>query len=101
MREEAMSSNKKEIMKAKREHGDILSAPSHVLPGVEVLFDSFMHSLMSLRLEQVEPVAMELDQQEQEEQDTKENQDHVELVITQSSAIDFPSLSTYFSNELG
>lgn len=102
IREEAMLAHKKETKTKRREEGDAsgLSAPSHVLPGVETLFDTFMSSIMSLRIDQAEVVAMEVDEEESDNEEENADKD-LEVNITQSSQVDFPSLSSYFSEELG
>lgn len=101
IREEAMLAHKKDTKTKRREEGDAsgLSAPSHVLPGVETLFDTFMSSIMALRIDQAEVVAMEVDEEEPENEEEIAEKD-LEVNITQSSQIDFPSLSSYFSQEL-
>lgn len=102
IREEAMSANRKESKTKRREEGDAsgLSAPSHVLPGVETLFDTFMSSIMTLRIDNSEPIAMEIDEEESDNEEDNTEQD-LELNITQPSQVDFPSLTRYFSQELG
>ena len=112
MREEAMSASKKET-KAKRKEdgfsGDMtgLFAPSHVLPNVEALFDTFMSSIMALRIEHEQPTvspatvtSMEID-----EDNTLDNQESMDMLIEDSIVNppeqDFPSLVKYLSEELG
>lgn len=113
MREEAMSANRKETKNLRRvrdqETGDAsgLSAPSHVLPGVETLFDTFMSSIMALRIDQhhiKNSIAMDIDEEEEEEveeQDVNDEVDQLELNITKAPKEDFPSLTSYFTQELG
>ncbi|KAI8074211.1 uncharacterized protein B0P05DRAFT_473135 [Gilbertella persicaria] len=99
MREEAMSINPKKRHEEEQEQGG-LSAPSHVLPGVDVLFDTFMSSLMTLRIENTDKTAvedMELDAEAQLEQEISFiHQDN----ITQSAQQDLPLLNQYFAQEL-
>ena len=107
MREEAMSANKKTTRR--REDGDLsgLSAPSHVLPGVDSLFDSFMSTLMQLRLDPTEELAdtqaMELDEQDEQtqHQDEKESLFFLQDNITAPAQQDFPQLSSFFNQTLG
>ncbi|KAG1083680.1 hypothetical protein G6F42_022119 [Rhizopus arrhizus] len=111
MREEAMSANRKERAVKRREDGDAsgLSAPSHVLPGVETLFDTFMSSVMTLRIHEDTTVtltdAMDIDEEEEEEAKDIESQQHDDLSlqdnITKSANEDLPSLINYFSQKLG
>ncbi|KAG1472336.1 hypothetical protein G6F56_001597 [Rhizopus delemar] len=94
MREEAMTSIRKE--KTKREEGT-LSAPSHVLPQVESLFETFMDSIMALRIEPEQPIQAPM------ELDTKEEIEHVnetQNTIINTPEADFPSLLTYFTTNL-
>ncbi|OBZ86761.1 WD repeat-containing protein 75 [Choanephora cucurbitarum] len=106
MREEAMSANKKTTRR--REDGDLsgLSAPSHVLPGVDSLFDSFMSTLMQLRLDPTEELAdtqaMELDEQDEQtqHQDEKESLFFLQDNITAPAQQDFPQLSSFFNQTL-
>lgn len=111
MREEAMSANKKDRAIRRREEGDAsgLSAPSHVLPGVETLFDTFMSSIMSLRINE-EPSTttttedMEVDDDETMNDDLQQQQQDNLLLqdnITKSANDDLPSLISYFSQKLG
>lgn len=106
MREEAMSANRKESKTRRREDGGDasgLSAPSHVLPSVDVLFDTFMTSIMTLRVEEEEEEevsGMDIDEEEEEEDDTQE-EDAFETLVTKSPNVDFPSLTSFFSQELG
>ncbi|KAL7312542.1 NET1-associated nuclear protein 1 [Mucor circinelloides] len=110
MREEAMSANRKERAVKRREDGDVsgLSAPSHVLPGVETLFDTFMSSIMTLRIHEDTAVtftdAMDIDEEEEEEAKDIESQQHDNLSlqdnITKSANEDLPSLINYFSQKL-
>ncbi|GAA5807850.1 hypothetical protein MFLAVUS_001229 [Mucor flavus] len=103
MREEAMSANKKESKTRRREEGDAsgLSAPSHVLPSVDVLFDTFMSSIMTLRIENDETNAMDIDQEESEDEDEDSQDTGLDFTITTSAQQDFPSLTNYFTQELG
>lgn len=107
MREEAMSANRKDKSR-RREEGDLsgLSAPSHVLPGVETLFDTFMSSIMTLRIDnqqQEEAVIENMDIDEDTNVDQNDIQDDSLLHdnITKPAKDDFPTLSTYFTQELG
>lgn len=103
MREEAMSANRKESKTRRREDGDAsgLSAPSHVLPAVDVLFDTFMSSIMTLRIEQDEPTTMDIDEEESDDDEESAEEDVLEIDITKSPNVDFPSLTSFFSQELG
>lgn len=112
MREEAMSANKKDRAIRRREEGDAsgLSAPSHVLPGVETLFDTFMSSIMTLRINE-EPSTisttedMEIDDDDETMNDDLQQQQEDNLLlqdnITKSADDDLPSLISYFSQKLG
>ncbi|KAI7871378.1 WD40-repeat-containing domain protein [Mucor mucedo] len=104
MREEAMSANRKESKMRRREEGDVsgLAAPSHVLPSVDVLFDTFMTSIMSLRVEEEEEETngMEMDVDEEEEEENTQDENGLDILVTQSPSVDFPSLTTFFSQEL-
>lgn len=100
MREEAMSANRKESKTRRREEGDALSAPSHVLPAVDVLFDTFMASIMTPRIEQDEFTTMDIDEEESDDEEVTE-EDLAEIQVTKSPSVDFPSLTSFFSQELG
>ncbi|KAG1399876.1 hypothetical protein G6F60_007422 [Rhizopus arrhizus] len=95
----AISTSKKEN-KARRKEGDTgLFASSYVLPQVENIFDTFMFSLMALRIEDYTASSMDIDEVVlpnggQEEVTHKlQIQNH----ITNSPEVDFPSLLNYFS----
>ncbi|KAI9475978.1 MAG: WD40-repeat-containing domain protein [Benjaminiella poitrasii] len=107
LREEAMTANKKDRSVRHREEGDIagLSAPSHVLPNVESLFDTFMSSLMTLRIdssqqEELAPEAMDLDEDAYEDKSVDEDSLLLQDNITKSAKDDFPALSNYFNQKL-
>lgn len=103
MREEAMSANRKESKTRRREEGDAsgLSAPSHVLPSVDVLFDTFMSSVMTLRIEQDETTTMDIDIEDSEDENNDKEENDLDISITKSAQEDFPSLTNYFTQELG
>lgn len=107
MREEAMSANRKDKSR-RREEGDAsgLSAPSHVLPGVETLFDTFMSSIMTLRIDsqqQEEAVNenMDIDEDTGAEQNETEDSSLLHDDIIKHAKDDFPTLSSFFTQELG
>ncbi|KAI7901524.1 quinon protein alcohol dehydrogenase-like superfamily [Cokeromyces recurvatus] len=107
LREEAMSANRKDRASKRREEGDMagMSAPSHVLPNVESLFDSFMSSLMTLRIDALQQEdttleVMDIDTKVLDDQSTIEDNSLLNDDITKSAKDDFPSLSSYFTQEL-
>ncbi|KAI8643939.1 WD40-repeat-containing domain protein [Parasitella parasitica] len=109
MREEAMSANKKDRATRRKEDGDVsgLSAPSHVLPGVETLFDTFMSSIMTLRISEGSAStteAMEIDGDDETMNNDLREQEQDNLLlqdnITKSVNHDLPSLISYFAHKL-
>ncbi|KAG0740570.1 hypothetical protein G6F62_009074 [Rhizopus arrhizus] len=107
MREEAMSANRKETKARRKEEGDAgLSAPSHVLPQVENLFDTFMSSIMTLRIEPKDSTVVAMDVDAEEEMAMASAIEVTDNVLIEDNIInppqvDFPSLLDYFSKGLG
>jgi NET1-associated nuclear protein 1 (U3 small nucleolar RNA-associated protein 17) len=107
MREEAMSANRKETKARRKEEGDTgLSAPSHVLPQVENLFDTFMSSIMTLRIEPKDSTVVAMDVDAEEEMAMAPAIEVTDNVLIEDNIInppqvDFPSLLDYFSKGLG
>ncbi|KAI8985848.1 WD40-repeat-containing domain protein [Pilobolus umbonatus] len=101
MRQEAISTLKKEGKSKQKEDGSVLSAPSHVLPDVESAFETFMESLMQLRIQGREsaPMAMDVDVKVEDNKVYLEDSS-IEVNITQQPQEDFPSLCNYFSKAL-
>ncbi|CEP07902.1 hypothetical protein [Parasitella parasitica] len=108
MRDEAMSAIKKDRAAGRKEDGDTsgLSAPSHVLPSVDTLFDTFMSSIMALRINEesiLTTEVMEIDDDNEtantdlQEQENPLLQDNITKPVNQ----DLPSLISYFSHKLG
>jgi NET1-associated nuclear protein 1 (U3 small nucleolar RNA-associated protein 17) len=104
MRDEAMANTRKEVKGRHRLDGDgsVLSAPSHVLPSVDSVFDTFMSSIMSLRIVEeandIEQEAMDVDQDDSINQNEQIEQTEVDVV--NRANVDLPSLSTYFQQQL-
>ncbi|KAI8982312.1 hypothetical protein BDF20DRAFT_912490 [Mycotypha africana] len=121
LREEAMtvnySSRKGKTSSSIHRNGEVedetgLSAPSHVLPGVESLFDTFMTSIMALRIENDEEKtsssvdAMDVDvngiegEAEENQNTSTEDQHLVGDTILGFAAEDLPTLTEFFANGL-
>jgi NET1-associated nuclear protein 1 (U3 small nucleolar RNA-associated protein 17) len=103
MRDEAMANTRKEVKGRHRLDGDgsVLSAPSHVLPSVDSVFDTFMSSIMSLRIVEeandIEQEAMDVDQDDSINQN--EQSEQTEVHVVNRANVDLPSLSTYFQQQ--
>lgn len=92
---------------AARPHSDeqgagtsVLGAPSHVLPSVESVFESFMGAFMELRVSK-ENVEDGLDRRAEDmdvDQEQPESQDDEDASPSQESLGEIPSLSTYFTS---
>lgn len=92
---------------AARPHNDeqgtgmsVLGAPSHVLPSVESVFESFMGAFMELRISK-ENVDDGLDRRVEEmdvDQEQPESQEDEDVYPAQESLGEIPSLSTYFTS---
>ncbi|KAI7860103.1 WD40-repeat-containing domain protein [Circinella umbellata] len=103
LREQAMQKETVSDGRANEEDQDaVLGAPSHALPSVEAVFDTFMGSLMKLRIsdttdnEQVED-AMDIDEEEQDNHSvtSSQSQEHISESFTLE---ELPSLNAYFAD---
>ncbi|OAD67237.1 hypothetical protein PHYBLDRAFT_85784 [Phycomyces blakesleeanus NRRL 1555(-)] len=98
LREEAMKQSRRERRHKSEESADPtgLKAPSHVLPHVETIFETFMGSLMRLRInnDSVQDAGMDID--------TESSSEPIKLPIADVDTTfipseDFTSLTAYFS----
>ena len=99
LREQAMQKESTDVRTDENEHGDILGAPSHALPSVEAVFESFMGSLMQLRIADgaIATDDMDVDNDESTEQITLQQQSH-EQPSESFTLEELPSLNAYFAD---
>ncbi|KAI8137418.1 WD40-repeat-containing domain protein [Fennellomyces sp. T-0311] len=100
LREQAMQKESTvEARTSDGDHSDILGAPSHALPSVEAVFETFMGSLMQLRISEDAAPAdnMDVDETESIEQSTPHHQPH-EHQSESFTLEELPSLNAYFAD---